>query len=93
MSIGVRQLSLGISFDHPLVNDRAFPAAVQDLVDVVPGHGVNLSGKLMLHFLVLVLRLLGQARYIRRDIPSPDHKISAASNQHIVFAVVDVNHV
>lgn len=47
----------------------------------------------MLHLLILVFRLFGQDGYIGRDIPTLDHEISAASDEHVVLAVVYVDHI
>jgi hypothetical protein len=47
----------------------------------------------MLHLLILILRLFCQHWDIGGDIPALDHKVTAARDQHVVFTVVDVDHV
>jgi hypothetical protein len=47
----------------------------------------------MLHLLVLIFRLLCQNGYIGGDVPTLDHEITAARDQHIVLAVVDIDHI
>lgn len=60
MAILIEEYSLGVSLDHPLVNKRSLTATIQHFVDIIPGHGVDLSLELMLHLLVLILRLFGE---------------------------------
>jgi len=47
----------------------------------------------MLHLLILVLWLFGKLGNIRVDVPSSNHEICAARDQHIILTVVDVYHV
>lgn len=47
----------------------------------------------MLHLLIFIFWLFGEDRNIRGDIPSLDHEVAAAGDEHVVLAVVDVYHV
>ena len=49
--------------------------------------------KLMFHFLIFIFRLFGEYGYVGGDVPTPYHKIGAAGDEHVVLAVVDVDHV
>ena len=76
-----------------MVYFRCFAAAVEDLVDAIPGHGVYLCLELMLHSFILVLRLFGYSRDVGGDVPSSHGAVSAARDQHAVLVIVDVDHV
>lgn len=93
MSIWIRKLSLRISLHHPLIDSGRLTTAVQDLIDIVPSHRMNFNWKLMLHLLILILWLPCQNWEIGRYIPTPDNKISATSNEHIVLGIINVNHI
>ena len=54
---------------------------------------MDLRLELMLHLLVLVLRLFGQDWDVGRHVPSFDHEVAAAGDQHVVFAIIDVYHI
>jgi hypothetical protein len=54
---------------------------------------MDLGCELVLHLLVFVLWLFGQLGSVGSDVPALNHEIGAASDKHIVFAVVDVNHI
>ena len=47
----------------------------------------------MLHFLVLVLGLLGKDRQIWGNVPSFDHKVRATGDKYVVFAIVNIDHI
>lgn len=47
----------------------------------------------MLHFFVLVFGLFGELGSVGSDIPALDHEVGAAGDEHVVFAVVDVDHI
>lgn len=93
MTVWIIKLSLGVSLHHPLIDFGSFTTAIKDFIDVVPCHSVYLNLELMLHLLVFILRLFGEIRDIRRNIPPFDHEISATCDEHIVFAVIDVDHI
>jgi len=93
VSIRIYQLSLAVSLDHPLINSRLFSAAIKHFVHTVPSHSMDLYSKLMFHFLVLILGLLSQGRIITGYVPSSDFEVCTACYYHLVFIVIDVNHI
>jgi hypothetical protein len=93
MAIRVEELTLRVSLHHPFKDLRSLPRAVENLVDVIPSHSMYFDLELVLHFLILIFRLFGEEWNIGRDIPTFDHEIAAACYEHIVFGVIDVDHV
>lgn len=93
MPLGIIEVSFRICLNHPLPDDGAFATTVEYLIDVVPSHGMNLLNELMLHFFILIFRLFGEKWQIGGNVPTPYNIISAASDKHVIFPVVDVNHV
>jgi hypothetical protein len=71
----------------------SFTAAVKYLIDIIPSHCMYLMLKLMLHLFIFILGLLCESWDIGRYIPPPYHKITAARYEHVVFAIIYVNHI
>lgn len=93
MPIDIAEFPLAISLDHPLPDGCAFASAVQNFIDVVPGHRMYFLTELMLHLLILILWLFGQNRNVASDIPAPDQAICAAGDQHLVLTIADEHHI
>lgn len=93
MSILIEKCALGVSLDHPLVDNGSLSATIQHFIDIVPGHCVYFSLKLMLHLLVLIFRLFGENWDVGGHVPPFYHEIAAAGDQHIVFTVINVYHI
>lgn len=87
------QLFLGVRFYHPQVYLLVLCRAVEDIIDLVPSHGIYFDRKLMHHFLLLVLWLFGQSGCSAMHIPPSYYAVRTTGNQHIVFLTAYINHV
>lgn len=54
---------------------------------------MDLGLELVLHLLVLIFWLFGEDGNVRRYVPSFDHEITAAGDEHVVFTIIDIYHI
>jgi hypothetical protein len=79
MSLRIHHLSLGIGFDHPLVDLWMLASGIEYFIYGIPSHSVNLNRKLMDHLFILVLGLGLYNRQHATDI-IPTNKLIARAD-------------
>lgn len=84
-------LQVGLQVPH--VDVAVLLAAVQHLVDLVPGHAVDFGGKVVLEWLLLVIGLIGQVEAVLAVFPASHIAITGRHQQNLVLLLDKVDHI